>query len=263
MSPPLTYAYYVCPTNIKVGKHACETPTLNARRFEELVVNRIRSNILTEDSIRDLVKAVESEMGGVTREQRKRLETIDTELTDVRQRLGRLYNLVETTDMEVDDFKPRIRELRERQDRLECSAEEARAALAQRRKVLDDVNAVAAYAREMKDFLEGSELTERRAFIETFVKEILVVPGDALMRYTVPMPSDSLAPGKAPRRWPFPMPFYLPCRLVGHEVDFQEAWRRVGPVGKGAHRDVAATGQIPSPFPPADHGGPDGLEQLV
>ena len=191
------YAYYVCPTNIKVGKHACETPTLNARRFEELVVNRIRSNILTEDCIHDLVKVVESEMGGVTRDQRKRLETIDTELTDVRQRLGRLYNLVETTDMEVDDFKPRIRELRERQDRLECSAEEARAALAQRRKVLDDVNAIAAYAREMKDFLEESELTERRAFIETFVKEILVVPGDALMRYTVPMPSDSLAPGKA------------------------------------------------------------------
>ena len=191
------YAYYVCPTNIKVGKHACETPTLNARRFEELVVNRIRSNILTEDSIRDLVKVVESEMGGVTREQRKRLETIDSELTDVRQRLGKLYNLVETTDMEVEDFKPRIRELRERQDRLECSAEEARAALAQRRKVLDDVNAVAAYAREMKDFLEESELTERRAFIETFVKEILVVPGDAQMRYTVPMPNDSLAPGKA------------------------------------------------------------------
>ena len=191
------YAYYVYPTSIKVGKHACETPTLNARRFEELVVNRIRSNILTEDSIRDLVKVVESEMGGVTRDQRQRLETIDTELADVRQRLGRLYNLVETTDMEVDDFKPRIRELRERQDRLECSAAEARAALAQRHKVLDDVNAVAAYAREMKDFLEESELTERRAFIETFVKEILVVPGDALMRYTVPMPSDSLVPGKA------------------------------------------------------------------
>ncbi len=198
------YAYYVCPTNIKVGKDACETPTLNARRFEELVVNRIRSNILTEASIHDLVKVVESEMGGVTREQRKRLETIDSELADVRQRLGKLYNLVETTDMDVDDFKPRIRELRERQDRLENSAEEARAALAQRRKVLDDVNAIAAYAREMKDFLEESELTERRAFIETFVKEILVVPGDALMRYTVPMPDDSLVPGKATEKVALP-----------------------------------------------------------
>ena len=58
------------------------------RRFEEMVVNKIRSNILTEDSIHALVKVVESEMGGVTREQRKRLQTIDLELTDVRQRLG-------------------------------------------------------------------------------------------------------------------------------------------------------------------------------
>ena len=198
------YAYYVCPTNIKIGNGACETPKLNARRFEEMVVNRIRSNILTEASIHDLVKVVESEMGGVTREQRKRLETIDSELSDVRQRLGKLYNLVETTDMEVDDFNPRIRELRERQDRLENSAEEARAALAQRRKVLDDVNAIAAYAKEMKDFLEESELTERKAFIETFVKEILVVPGDALLRYTVPMPDDSMVPGKATEKQALP-----------------------------------------------------------
>ena len=220
------YAYYVCPTSIKVGRDACPTPTLNARRFEELVVNRIRSNILTEDSIRDLVKVVESEMGGVTREQRKRLETIDSELNDVRQRLGRLYNLVETTDMEVDDFRPRIRELRERQDRLECSAEEARAALAQRRKVLDDVNAVAAYAREMKDFLEESELTERRAFIETFVKEILVVPGDALMRYTVPMPSDSLAPGKATDKVALPDAVLSTVQVGGHIVPYTW-WRRL------------------------------------
>ena len=175
------------------------------RRFEEMVVNKIRSNILTEDSIHALVKVVESEMGGVTREQRKRLQTIDLELTDVRQRLGKLYNLVETTDMDVDDFKPRIRELRERQDRLENSAEEARAALAQRRKVLDDANAIAAYAREMKDFLEESELTERKAFIETFVKEILVVPGDALLRYTIPIsqstPKTSLLLGGRPEEF--------------------------------------------------------------
>ena len=42
----------------------------------------------------------------------------------------------------------------------------------------------------------GSELTEHRAFIETFVKEIVVVPVDALMRYTIPMPQDSRIPGR-------------------------------------------------------------------
>ena len=60
------YSYYVCQSTIKLGRDACETPTLNARRFEELVVAKIRSNILTEGNIRDLVKVVAEEMDGVT-----------------------------------------------------------------------------------------------------------------------------------------------------------------------------------------------------
>ena len=55
------------------------------------------------------------------------------------------------------------------------------------------MNTIAAYAKDMRDFLKESELTERRAF----VKEIVVMPGDALLRYTVPMPDDSLIPGRA------------------------------------------------------------------
>ena len=54
--------------------------------------------------------------------------------------------------------------------------------LAQRRKVLDDVNTIAAYAKDMRDFLNESELTERRAFIKSFVKEIVVMPDDALLQ---------------------------------------------------------------------------------
>ena len=191
------YSYYVCQSNIKIGKDACKTPTLNARHFEELVVNKIRSNILTEGSIRDLVKVVDEEMDGVAREQRKTLRTIETELADVRRRLDTIYNLVETTVVDMADFTPRIRQHRERQERLEYSAEQAREALAQRRQVLDDVNTIAAYAKDMRDFLKESELTERRAFIQSFVKEIVVMPGDALLKYTVPMPDDSLIPGRA------------------------------------------------------------------
>ena len=55
---------------------------------------------------------------------------------------------------------------------------------------------IAAYAQDMSEFLNESELTERRAFIETFVKEIVVMPGDALLRYTIPMPDDSPIPGR-------------------------------------------------------------------
>ena len=40
------FSYYVCQSIMKRGKDACETPRLNARRFEELVIGKIRSNRL-------------------------------------------------------------------------------------------------------------------------------------------------------------------------------------------------------------------------
>ena len=185
------YAYYVCQSIMKRGRDACETPRLNARNFEEMVVGKIRENVLTESNIRELVKLVDEEMDGIAREQRQKLETIESELEDVKRRLGRLYDLAETTDLDIDDFKPRIRDHRERQERLEASAQEARALLSQRREVLDDVETITAYAQDMSAFLNESELTERRAFIESFVKEIVVMPGNALLRYTIPMPEDA------------------------------------------------------------------------
>ena len=185
------FAYYVCQSIMKRGKNACETPRLNARRFEEMVVEKIRENVLTESNITELVKIVDEEMDGVAREQRKRLETIEDELEDVKRKLGRVWHLVENTDLDMADASDRIREHRERQQRLEDSAAEARAILSQRREVLDDVETIAAYAQDMSEFLKESELTERRAFIESFVNEIVVMPGNALMRYSIPMPEDA------------------------------------------------------------------------
>ena len=191
------FAYYVCQSIMKRGKSACHTPRLNARRFEEMVVEKIRSSILTDKSITDLVRAVDEEMDGIASEQRKRLKTIDDELEEVKRRLGAIWNAIETSDIDIADASDRIKEHRERKERLEGAAADARAILSERRAYLDDVDTIAAYARDMKDFLQESELTERRAFIESFVKEIKVIPGDALIRYTVPMPDDSFLAGRA------------------------------------------------------------------
>ena len=194
------FAYYVCQSIMKRGKNACVTPRLNARRFEQMIVDKIRSNILTEGSITELVKAVDEEMDGIASEQRKRLKTTDDELEDVKRRLGRIWNAIETSD--IADASDRIKEHRERKERLEDAAADARAILSERRAYLDDVSTIAAYAKDMKDFLQESELTERRGFIESFVKEIIVIPGDALIRYTVPMPDDSFLAGRAAENVP-------------------------------------------------------------
>ncbi len=89
------------------------------------------------------------------------------------------------------DASERIREHRERKEKLEVAAEEARGLLAERRQFLDSADTIAAFAEEMSDFLKTSELTETRVFVRPFVKEIEVKPGRAAIVYSIPTPEDS------------------------------------------------------------------------
>ena len=54
-----------------------------------------------------------------------------------------------------------------------------------------DVEGVAAYAREMSEFLKESDLTETKAFIRSFVKQMAVRPGTATILCTMPTTEDS------------------------------------------------------------------------
>ena len=185
------YSYYVCHSLLKQGSGTCDTPRLNARNFEKLIIDNIRDNILTESNIRDLVKLVDEEMDGIAKEQRERLNAVEEELEDVKRRLGRIWQVIETSDIEMADASERIREHRERQQQLEIAAGEARAMLSERRQFLDSADTIAAFAQDMGEFLRTSELTETRAFVHSFVKEILVRPGKASIIYTIPTPEDS------------------------------------------------------------------------
>ena len=181
------YTYYVCQSILKLGSGSCETPRLNAKSFEEIIVSNIRDHILTESNIRDLVKLLDEEMDGVAREQRQNLETIEAELEEVKRKLDRIWHFVESTDLDMADASERILQHRHRREQLEAAAEEARAVLAQRRELLDSADTIAAFAADMGEFLKTSELTETKAFVRSFVKEVLVRPGGATIIYTIPI----------------------------------------------------------------------------
>ena len=182
------YTYYVCHSLLKRGSGTCKTPRLNAKSFEKLIVDEIRANILTESNIRDLVKLLDEEMDGVASEQRERLESIEEVLEEVKRRLGRIWQVIETTDIEMADASERIKEHRDRKEKLEVAAEEARRMLSDRRQFLDSADTI---AEDMSAFLKTSELTQTRAFVHSFVKEIEVKPGKAAIVYSIPTPEDS------------------------------------------------------------------------
>ena len=158
---------------MKRGSGTCKTPRLNAKSFAKLIVDELRANVLTKSNIRALVKLVDEEMDGVAHEQRERLQTIEEELEDVKKRLGRIWQVIETTDIEMADASERIKDHRERKEKLEVAAQEARGLLAERRQFLDSADT---FAAEMSEFLKTSELTETRAFVHSFVKGVQVKP---------------------------------------------------------------------------------------
>ena len=186
------YTYYICHSLLKRGKGTCDTPRLNAKNFEKLIVNEIRENVLTESNIRDLVKLLDEEMDGVAREQRERLESIDGELEEVKNQLGRVWHFIARSDsVDVAEASDLIVELRGRKEKLEIATEEAKALLKERRQFLDSADTIAAFAAEMSEFLKTSELTETKAFVGSFVKEVVVKPGRAAIVYSIPTPDDS------------------------------------------------------------------------
>ncbi len=185
------YTYYVCQSKIKKGSETCRSPRLAAKQFEQLIIDQLRTHILTESNIRALVKLLDEEMDGVAHEQRRTLETVEQELIEVKRRLDRIWQVIETSDLDAADASDRIREHKQRKEQLELAAVEARKVLAERRQLLDSADIVAAFAVQMSEFLLTSELTETKAFIRSFVKRITVRPGRAVIRYAIPMPEDS------------------------------------------------------------------------
>ena len=129
----------MCQSLLKRGSGTCNCPRLNSKRFERLIIDQIRENILSEKNVRGLVRLLDEEMDGMAREERERLATIESELADLKQRLDRILEAIETATIEMSDASERIAAHRERKAQLEIAAEEARTVLAERRVILDKV----------------------------------------------------------------------------------------------------------------------------
>ncbi len=184
------YDYYVCSTMLKKGVKLCPSNYINAIRFEALVVEKIKEQILTPEKIEELVGLINEDIENDCVEARQQLETIASELGDAQSRLGRLYKAVETGKVSLDDLSPRIKELRLRQDKLLQTKAELENQIAEQKIESIDSNTSAWYVQELSGMLDSGSLAERRAFLKSFIKEVKVTDNEVLMTYSMPVMPD-------------------------------------------------------------------------
>ena len=183
------YYYYACNEGLKKGNDICGARALPKDKLEELIVDEVKSKILNQESLTELVKLVNQELDSSHDMIKDRLEAIDTELNDVRSRLSKLYDALETGKICLEDLSPRIRELRLHQDelnqrRLETEVE----GIGQEVKHVD-AETIKSYAEDLKSILEEADIAESKAFLRSFIKRVEVRQNEAEIFYNLPIPS--------------------------------------------------------------------------
>ena len=171
----------------------CQARYLNATKVEDFIIEKIRERILTEEVIVELVTLVAEEIDSMAGELAGRLEVVEAELGDVRRRLERLYEALETSDLTLEALSPRILSLRHREEQLEAARYDAASQLEQRRVDLPTTKEIKEYVADFREFLKEGTIPERKALIRNFVEGIEVLGDEATLTYTIPMPNDGVS----------------------------------------------------------------------
>ena len=112
------------------------------------------------------------------------------ELNDVRIRLSKLYDALETGKLSLNELAPRIKELRTREDELSKARLQLEAEKITRGIKHVDAEVIKSYARDLKSLLEEADIAESKAFLRSFIKRIEIDKSLAVVHYNLPMPPD-------------------------------------------------------------------------
>ena len=181
------FSYYVCGTLLKKGAGSCSAHYLNSTKFEGLVIDKIKEHILTTENLARLVNLVNEEMDSTSKSYRDELNAVSDETINISHRLERLYDAIETGKIGLDDLAPRIHELRDRQEKVQARRAQIESLLSDRRVELASPEIVSYYINDLRNLLNNSSLSERKAFIRSFVKEVKVTGDNVLLTYTMPL----------------------------------------------------------------------------
>jgi site-specific DNA recombinase len=145
---------------------------------------------LTEENLRELICLVNEEVDSLTVEYRNQIEAATKQIEDLNKRMDRLYDSIERGTITDSDVAPRIRELKGRKEILEKKKWEFEWQIKDRKVELADPALFSTYVEDLRSLLEQSPLTQQKAFIKSFVKNIAVANGKVTLSYTIPLFND-------------------------------------------------------------------------
>ena len=120
----------------------------------------------------------------------KELRQIEKQLTQVSNRLSKLYVALESGKLDLDDLAPRIKELRAYQHELQQHRNHLLSKIDSRNPETLDADIVMSYVRELEKVLGQASFLQQKTFLRSFVKRVEVNPQTVALDYTIPLPME-------------------------------------------------------------------------
>jgi len=187
------YHYYMCSNARRKGREVCSSPILPKDKVEGFIIDRIKSYVLTEENLEELVRLTNEELCQSCSENRGRLELIQAQIEEMDGRLGKLYDAIETGEFKGEELAPRIKALSQKKEELLQAKADAEENLHYKSVDMADPQVVQEYADDLRSLLTKSSITEQRSFLKSFVERIEVDESEAKVYYTIPMPPYSVS----------------------------------------------------------------------
>ena len=119
---------------------------------------------------------------------------VEVQLEDVRRRLPKLYDALETGKPDVEDLAPRIRELKAQTNDLEEKRSALMENIREAKVDLLEASVVRAYVDDLKALLSKGSIVEQKSFLRSFVKRIDVNLPQVVVTHTMPLKSQKVEP---------------------------------------------------------------------
>jgi site-specific DNA recombinase len=188
------FFYYACHNYCKREKEVCDARLIKKERIEGFVIERIKAHLLTEDNLQELVKLTNEEMSQAKEQHEERLAVIEAQLADLRGRLHKLYDALETGNLDLEDLAPRIKELKGRVDILEEQRIDVLESIREAKMELLGASVVKAYVDDLQALLSKGSIVEQKSFLRSFVKRIEVNLPRVVVNYTLPLKTQKVEP---------------------------------------------------------------------
>ena len=178
---------YICPNRLRGGPDDCPTPPTDAGSFDEGIVMKLVGHLAVDPGFQMVTSQAKQDADKVKEAQEITEERVSNELGN--QNRERLH-LLEEVEMERTTYTEatgRLNELNDLRSGLQSDIGECREE-SERQDFICDERRLRDAAWNMDTYLDSSEPEAVRQLLESFIKEVLVRPGAATIRYTVPMP---------------------------------------------------------------------------